>query len=133
MGRLKRKKSSGQKKTSAKAAKSAIRTKSAEAGAPDKGPVKKNAQTGSKAKKLIPIRKPSKPVKTVSSKKEPNIIDKGLQFLREVKVELKKVTWPSRKQTIGSTVVVVILAMIISLFLGVVDMGLSGLIRVILN
>ncbi|MBW2514810.1 MAG: preprotein translocase subunit SecE, partial [Deltaproteobacteria bacterium] len=40
---------------------------------------------------------------------------------------------PSRKQTIGSTVVVVILAMIISLFLGVVDMGLSGLIRVILN
>ena len=36
-------------------------------------------------------------------------IDKGLQFLREVKVELKKVVWPSRKQTIGSTVVVLIL------------------------
>jgi len=133
MGRLKRKKSSGQKNISAKAAKSELSTKSAEAGAPETASAKKNADTGGKARKLVPIRKPSKPVKAVSGKKEPNIIDKSLQFLREVKVELKKVTWPSRKQTIGSTVVVVILAMIISLFLGVVDMGLSGLIRVILN
>ena len=60
-------------------------------------------------------------------------IDKGLQFLREVKVELKKVVWPSRKQTIGSTIVVLILTMIISVFLGIVDMGLSGLIRVVLK
>ena len=129
MGRLKRKKSSGQKKTSAAAAKKTLSTTSAGAGTPER----KTAGTGSKTMKPVPIRKPSKPVKAVSVKKEPNIIDKGLQFLREVKVELKKVTWPSRKQTIGSTVVVVILAMIISLFLGVVDMGLSGLIRVILN
>jgi preprotein translocase subunit SecE len=55
-------------------------------------------------------------------------VDKSMQFLREVKVELKKVTWPSRKQTMGSTlVVVIILVMIISLFLGLVDMGLSSL------
>ena len=60
-------------------------------------------------------------------------IDKGLQFLREVKVELKKVVWPSRKQTIGSTVVVLILTMIISVFLGMVDIGLSSLIRVVLK
>jgi preprotein translocase subunit SecE len=60
-------------------------------------------------------------------------IDKGLQFLREVKVELKKVVWPSRKQTIGSTVVVLILVMIISVFLGLVDIGLSSLIRVVLK
>jgi len=60
-------------------------------------------------------------------------IDKGFQFLREVKVELKKVVWPSRKQTIGSTVVVLILTMIISVFLGLVDIGLSSLIRVVLK
>ena len=60
-------------------------------------------------------------------------IDKGLQFLREVKVELKKVVWPSRKQTIGSTVVVLILTMIVSVFLGLVDIGLSSLIRVVLK
>jgi len=60
-------------------------------------------------------------------------LDKGLQFLREVKVELKKVTWPTRKQTIGSTIVVIVLVMIISLFLGVVDIGLSSLVRVVLQ
>jgi preprotein translocase subunit SecE len=72
-----------------------------------------------------------------ASKTEPgklkSYINKGLQFLREVKVELKKVTWPTRKQTLGSTVVVIILVMIISLFLGVVDIGLSSVIRVVLK
>jgi preprotein translocase subunit SecE len=47
-------------------------------------------------------------------------------------VELKKVTWPSRKQTMGSTVVVLVLVIIISLFLGVVDFGLSSLIQWVL-
>ena len=71
------------------------------------------------------------------AKKEPGklkgYVDKSLQFLREVKVELKKVTWPTRKQTLGSTVVVLILVMIISLFLGVIDIGLSSVIRVVLK
>lgn len=58
---------------------------------------------------------------------------KSVQFLREVKVELKKVTWPTRKQTVGSTVVVLILVLIISFFLGAVDIGLSSLIRVVLQ
>jgi preprotein translocase subunit SecE len=57
----------------------------------------------------------------------------ALQFLREVKIELRKVTWPSRKQTIGSTAVVIILVVIVSMFLGVVDVGLSSLIRVVLQ
>lgn len=133
MGRLKRKKTSGQKKSSAAVVNKALQPEAAAAGAPESEPEKNSISKGIKAKKPTPIRKYSKPVKAASAKKEPNVIDKSLQFLREVRVELKKVTWPSRKQTIGSTVVVVILAMIISLFLGVVDMGLSGLIRVILN
>ncbi len=60
-------------------------------------------------------------------------LDTSIQFLREVKVELKKVTWPTRKQTMGSTVVVIILVMIISLFLGIVDAGLSSLLRLVLK
>jgi len=50
-------------------------------------------------------------------------------FLKDVKAELKKVTWPSRQQTLGSTLVVIVLVMIISVFLGTVDLGLSGVIR----
>jgi preprotein translocase subunit SecE len=60
-----------------------------------------------------------------------NVFTRAVQFLREVKIELKKVTWPTRKQTTGSTLVVIVLVMIISAFLGIVDMGLSGLIRAI--
>lgn len=55
-----------------------------------------------------------------------------IQFFREVRVELGKVTWPSRKQTIGSTAVVIIFVFMIALFLGVVDFGLSNIVRLIL-
>ena len=68
--------------------------------------------------------------KTVA--KDDSILQKSTQFLREVKIELKKVTWPTRKQTMGSTLVVIILVAIISMFLGLVDLGLSSLVRVVL-
>ncbi|MBS0012560.1 MAG: preprotein translocase subunit SecE [Desulfobacterales bacterium] len=57
---------------------------------------------------------------------------KWIQFLREVKVELGRVAWPSRKETIGTTAVVLVFVFIIAIFLGVVDMGLSSLVRLIL-
>jgi preprotein translocase subunit SecE len=55
------------------------------------------------------------------------------QFLREVRAELKRVTWPTRKETIGSTSVVIILVMIVAVFLGLVDLGLHSIIRQILG
>ena len=61
-----------------------------------------------------------------------NFIQKGVIFFREVRVELRKVTWPSRKQAAGSTVVVIILVFIISAFLGMVDFGLSKLVQAVL-
>lgn len=78
------------------------------------------------------LKKSAAPVKAKTSSREPNVIQKSIQFLREVKIELKKVTWPSRKQTMGSTVVVLVLWMIISIFLGMVDFSLSSLMRVVL-
>jgi preprotein translocase subunit SecE len=55
------------------------------------------------------------------------------QFFREVRVELKKVTWPSRKETIASTSVVLITVILIAFFLGIVDLGLSRLIKIFLD
>ena len=77
----------------------------------------------------------SRLVRSAAAAKKPGegFFAKAVQFLREVKVELKKVAWPSRKQTIGSTAVVIALVVLISLFLGVVDMGLSSLMRFVLN
>jgi preprotein translocase subunit SecE len=85
------------------------------------------------AVKVAPaMRKSAASEKPKTATTEPNFLQKSGQFLREVKIELKKVTWPTRKQTMGSTVVVVVLVMIFSLFLGLVDMGLSSFIRVVL-
>jgi preprotein translocase subunit SecE len=114
-----------------------------------KDPVKKKAQqlkkvesetastqghnNGAVVKPVPVVKKHTAPDKAKSVAAEPNIVQKSVQFLREVKIELKKVTWPTRKQTLGSTVVVIILVMIISLFLGLVDVSLSKLMQAILQ
>jgi preprotein translocase subunit SecE len=55
------------------------------------------------------------------------------QFLREVRTELKKVTWPSRKDTLSGTLVVLVAVFIIAIFLGIVDSGLSSFIKELLK
>ena len=84
-------------------------------------------------KKTVVPKRPAGIVKTVATKPKENFISKSIQFLREVKVELKKVAWPSRKQTFGSTLVVIILVTIIAFFLGAVDIGLSSLVKFVLR
>jgi len=128
MGRILRKKASQKKKKSTDegAAPQANTESAAEGAVPavisDKDTTKKQAAP---QKKSLPA------VQSSQGGAVRNFMEKALQFLREVKVELKKVTWPSRKQALGSTLVVIILVVIISLFLGVVDISLSSLIRLI--
>jgi len=61
------------------------------------------------------------------------MIAKTSKFLTDVKVELKKVTWPTRKDTYASTIVVIVLVMVSAAFLGGIDVILSRLIRLILG
>ena len=42
-------------------------------------------------------------------------------FLREVRAELKKVTWPKRKEVQGTTIVVIVTCFIFGFFLWAVD------------
>ena len=42
-------------------------------------------------------------------------------------------SWPSRKETIGSTAVVLVLVLLASLFLGAVDLALSRLVRLVVG
>jgi preprotein translocase subunit SecE len=58
---------------------------------------------------------------------------KVTEFLHQVKAELQKVTWPTRKETYGSTVVVIVLVLMVAVFLWVVDTGLSAMIKALLN
>ncbi len=55
------------------------------------------------------------------------------EFLQQVKAELQKVTWPTRKETYGSTMVVIVLVLMVAVFLWVVDSALSTMIKTLLN
>jgi len=61
------------------------------------------------------------------------MLQKILQFLQEVKLELRKVVWPTRKDTLASTSVVLVIVIIIAFFLGMIDLGLTRVIRAILG
>ena len=80
---------------------------------------------------LVPKKPQAVPAPAAATPPADNVYTRAVQFLREVKIELKKVTWPTRKQTLGSTAVVIVLVMIISVFLGLVDMSLGNLVRVV--
>jgi len=135
MGRIQRKKSSAAKK---KKKQTPANRATAEASVVSKPGTKKAALSGDPAKlpakkQTTPPRKQSTGTSLPAAKPKDNIFTKTARFLREVKVELKKVAWPTRKQTIGSTAVVIALVMLISLFLGFVDFGISSLIRIVLQ
>ena len=54
-------------------------------------------------------------------------------FLQDVQAETKKVTWPSRRDVMGSTMVVIVAVFIIAGFLGIIDFVLSLLIGTLIN
>ena len=55
------------------------------------------------------------------------------KFVREVRQEMKRVTWPTRKETIVSTVTVLGVVVITSILFLVVDMFASSIIRMIIG
>lgn len=54
-------------------------------------------------------------------------------FLTEVWAELRKVHWPSRKETYAATVIVLIVTFIVATFLGLVDLAISRLVQAVLS
>jgi preprotein translocase subunit SecE len=55
------------------------------------------------------------------------------EFIREVQSELKKVTFPSWPETLGSTAVVIIFVFIVGVFLTFVDLVLIRAIRLVIE
>lgn len=49
------------------------------------------------------------------------MFDRFTTFLKETQFELKKVTWPTREETIRYTVMVIVISVAVALFLGVLD------------
>ena len=56
-----------------------------------------------------------------------------IEFFQESWQELKKVQWPSRKETYAATLVVIIVVVLISVYLALVDLGLTKAIQAIVD
>ena len=87
------------------------------------GPLEKK-EVQKEVQKRVVDKKPS-----TGSKGIGGIVQKGIQFLREAKNELKKVKWPTRKELMASTAVVILLVLVIAFYLGLVDFGLIKIIK----
>ncbi|MBU1318082.1 MAG: preprotein translocase subunit SecE [candidate division Zixibacteria bacterium] len=59
--------------------------------------------------------------------------DKVVKYIKETVVELKKVTWPSKQELIGSTIVTIFVSLVLAIFIFLVDQGLSNLMALVLS
>jgi preprotein translocase subunit SecE len=60
-------------------------------------------------------------------------LEEAKKFFREVRAEMTKVTWSDRKQVMSGTIAVLALSAFISLFLALIDAGISGVLRLFLT
>ncbi|MFZ3484491.1 preprotein translocase subunit SecE [Sphingomonas sp. 3-13AW] len=55
------------------------------------------------------------------------------EFIRQVQTETKKVTWPTRRETVMTAVMVVIMAMVLGVFFFAVDSGFDAIVKLLLS
>ena len=60
-------------------------------------------------------------------------VTRAREFVREVLIEFRKVTWPSRQELMNSTAVVIVVTVVLAFFLGGVDIGLARIVERILR
>jgi preprotein translocase subunit SecE len=58
-----------------------------------------------------------------------NIASKITTYFKEVRLEMKKVNWPSREQTIKYTLIVIGLTLVVSIYLGGLDAIFNELLK----
>ncbi|MGL4722786.1 MAG: preprotein translocase subunit SecE [Desulfovibrionaceae bacterium] len=64
---------------------------------------------------------------------EVNRFSRLLNYFLDSRLELRKVTWPTRKETIMTSLAVFVLVLVVSVFLGIVDFGISSLVGYLLS
>jgi len=60
-------------------------------------------------------------------------IGSARQYLHEVGVEYRKITWPQQKEAVAGTISVIVVTTIITVVLGLVDFGLSEVMKKVLD
>ena len=75
----------------------------------------------------------NKPAKKDQPAKQSFSLSRAKVFFGEVKSEFKKIVWPDKKVTVGSTGVVIVLVFLVSVYLGAVDLFVGKLVSYILR
>ncbi|MDD3087382.1 MAG: preprotein translocase subunit SecE [Candidatus Omnitrophica bacterium] len=60
-----------------------------------------------------------------------NIFARPIIFLKEVRVELSKVAWSTRRELLASTIVVIVVTVLLGIFIGLIDVVLSRLLTLL--
>ena len=74
-----------------------------------------------------------KPVPQDKSAANSFSLTRAKEFFGEVKSEFKKIVWPDKKVTVGSTGVVIVLVFLVSIYLGAVDLFVGKIVSYILK
>lgn len=82
------------------------------------------------AEKHIDATKASKPAK---KNKRPNVFQSLLKYLVACKGELKKITWPTAKQTTKNFGIVIAVIVLVGLFIFALDRGLYALLGLVMG
>lgn len=64
---------------------------------------------------------------------KPSVFNRIGRWLRELKSELKKVQWPTRKQTVNNTVTVIGCCIVVGVFIWLFDFAASGIVTALIN
>ncbi len=56
-----------------------------------------------------------------------------VKYVLESKAELKKVTWPTKQETVKHSLLVIGISLFVALFLGIIDFGLTKLLAIIIK
>lgn len=71
--------------------------------------------------------------KSANKSKKPSVFKRVLKYLSACKGELKKITWPSAKQTTKNFGIVIAVIAVIGLFIFALDQGLYALLGLVMN
>ena len=85
------------------------------------------------AKAAVKKQDVKKPAKKPANKKKPNVFNRLWKYLVACKGELKKITWPTPKQTTKNFFIVLAVIIIMGLFIFALDRGLFALLGLIMG